>query len=93
MKQMPLSREAGRNIVPIIISNTQHFPVLQTRSPNTQYFQQFSTSDDPSLNNTNDLFSPDELFQIFTKAITELKQCKNKLGQIQVIASLLKYGL
>lgn len=43
----------------------------------------------------HDLFSIDELFNIFTTALADLKQCTNKIQQIHVVMSMVKhaYGL
>lgn len=40
-----------------------------------------------------DLFSMDELFTIFRNATAELKKCTTKLDQLNIIVSLLKYGV
>ena len=42
-------------------------------------------------NVNDDLFTTADLLKIFMKAAEELKNCKSKLDQIQVIASLLNY--
>lgn len=50
-------------------------------------------------NNTNggseseSLFNTAELFNIFSKAINDMRKCKNKLDQLQVIASLLSHAV
>lgn len=40
-----------------------------------------------------ELFSMTELMNIFKDAVTQLKQCKTRIDQIQVIASLLEYAV
>lgn len=40
----------------------------------------------------NDLFSIDQLFNIFTSSLDELSRCTTKIQQIQVVMSLLKYA-
>lgn len=41
---------------------------------------------------SNDLFSVDELFNIFTTALDDLQQCTTKIQQIQVVMSMVKYA-
>lgn len=45
-----------------------------------------------NCNTAEDLFSFNELFNIFMTSLTKLKQCKSKMDQLEVIASLLQYG-
>lgn len=46
----------------------------------------------PATDNTDEnLFSTAELFQIFTNTIGEIRKCKTKLDQIQIIANLISY--
>lgn len=40
----------------------------------------------------NDLFSVDELFDIFTTALDDLQRCTTKIQQIQVVMSMVKYA-
>lgn len=62
--------------------------------------QQCTTSSQPSghtyadaaRKNDCDLFSIDELFNIFASALDDLSRCTNKVQQIQVVMSLLKYA-
>lgn len=50
-------------------------------------------SDQLRLNNNQEqMYSFEELFQIFTTSASELARCTTKLEQIQVIMSLLKYA-
>lgn len=46
-----------------------------------------------SDDNDEELYSMSELFSIFKNAVSKIKQCKNKLDQISVIASLLEYAV
>lgn len=43
--------------------------------------------------NSNDLFTIDELFNIFTGAITDLRKCTTKTEQLNVIMSMVKYAI
>ncbi|XP_059220573.1 uncharacterized protein LOC131996983 [Stomoxys calcitrans] len=43
-------------------------------------------------NNQNDLFSIDELFDIFNSALSELSQCTNKVQQMYVVMSMVKHA-
>lgn len=43
--------------------------------------------------NTGDLFSIDELFQIFTGALSDLRKCRSKMEQLNVIMTMLKYAI
>lgn len=43
--------------------------------------------------NSEDLFSIDELFNIFTTAVTDLRKCNSKAEQLNVIMSMLKYAI
>lgn len=40
----------------------------------------------------NDLFSVDELFEIFMTALDDLQRCTTKIQQIQVVMSMVKYA-
>lgn len=44
-------------------------------------------------NNDEELFSISELLNIFKNAVSKIKQCRTKLDQISVIASLLEYAI
>lgn len=44
-------------------------------------------------NDENELFTMAELMNIFKGAVNQLKQCKTKIDQISVIASLLEYAV
>lgn len=44
-------------------------------------------------NTCGDLYSIDELFQIFTGAISDLRKCTTKIEQLNVIMSMLKYAI
>lgn len=44
-------------------------------------------------NSTTELFSTDELFNIFTEATAKLRNCTTKMEQISVIMGLLKYAV
>lgn len=41
----------------------------------------------------DDLYSTDELFSIFTEALIDLRKCKSKIEQINVIMTMLKYAV
>lgn len=45
------------------------------------------------LSNKNDLFSMEELFDIFQSAVQELNRCQTKNQQMKVIVSLLQYAV
>lgn len=40
----------------------------------------------------NDLFNIDELFNIFTTALSDLQKCTTKIQQIQIVMSMVKYA-
>lgn len=64
--------------------------VLSNSNSNDHQSQQNSTMD----NNANeDLFSTADLFKIFTNAIQDIRNCRTKLDQIQVIANLIQHVL
>lgn len=44
------------------------------------------------INEGNDLFTIDELFNIFSSALDDLSRCTSKVQQIHVVMSLLKYA-
>lgn len=44
------------------------------------------------LRANNDLFNIDELFNIFSTALSDLQKCTTKIQQIQVIMSMVKYA-
>lgn len=44
-----------------------------------------------NLGTNEDMFSTAELFQIFTSAIEQIRNCRSKLDQIQVISNLLSH--
>lgn len=67
-------------------SNTQRN--TQTRAaPATQSSNQHTFA---SSHTDNDLWSLAEVFQILKRSINELKQCKSKLDQLNVIANMLQ---
>lgn len=77
--------------------DNNNFPVINSSAGN-----QNNTSINLNQNNLtyanqvkakNDLFSLDELLSIFYTAVDQLKQCKSKLDQIQVISSLIKHAI
>lgn len=65
--------------------------------PLTQSFRDVVTRDEKPKMDTSttneDLFSTTELLQIFTNTIHQIRQCRTKLDQIQVITSLLNHVL
>lgn len=82
------------------LNDNQTFPQLpnQIRVNPNQYgkFKNDATFANQIKNNNqnqDDLFSIPELFKIFSNAVSQLKKCSSKLDQIQVIASLLQYGI
>lgn len=46
-----------------------------------------------SQQNADNLFSMSELFDIFQKAVVQLKRCETKMDQMQVIVSLLQHAI
>ncbi|XP_046805480.1 uncharacterized protein LOC124419548 [Lucilia cuprina] len=44
------------------------------------------------LKSNNDIFSIDELFDIFSKTMEDLSRCTSKVQQIQVVMSMVKYA-
>lgn len=58
----------------------------------TDYMNQEKSNTGSDQNETDEsLFSTAELLQIFTSAINQIKNCKTKLDQIQVIANLISH--
>lgn len=81
------------------LRNDRTFPTFPREKVNVSkradQFPGKSYADQLKSNNatSNDLFSMEELFQIFSKAVIQLKNCSSKLDQIQVITSLLQHGV
>lgn len=72
------------------------FPPLSNRIPPQNSFatHTHTYAQQVKLPHTSeDLFTTSELLQIFTGAVTKLKQCTTKLDQITIIASLLEYAI
>lgn len=73
----------------------QSFTPAPTPPPLTRSFRDTIVNNEESANvNTtgnNDLFTTAELLKIFMKSAEELRNCKSKLDQIQVITNLLSY--
>lgn len=80
---------------PALISN----PIAQSNVQSTSFTTNNATFSDVLKSNSiinndaSDLLSISELFQIFKKAFIEFKQCKTRMDQLQVLTSLLEYGL
>lgn len=73
--------------------NPPHFSpsVQHNATPNTQSYingKSFASC----LRENNDLFSIDELFEIFMSALNDLQQCTSKVQQIQIVMSMVKYA-
>lgn len=65
----------------------QHEPL--NNNPSTSY----ANVTQPPHAQHNELFSIDELFQIFTKSVSDLRNCRTKIEQLNVIMSMLKYAI
>lgn len=76
--------------------NTADFPAVnnQTNNNNTNYSYRpnMSVSYANQLKSNNDLFTVDELFNIFTAAMEDLQRCSSKVQQIKIVMSMLKYA-
>lgn len=59
---------------------------------NSQSYTVNNNSYASCLRENNELFTIDELFQIFMSALNDLQQCTNKVQQIQVVMSMVKYA-
>lgn len=72
--------------------NTCHFPSL---SGNQHHDANSSFRFNKSYSNVtkNDLFSPEEFFNIFDDALVKFYECKSKIDQIALIASLLRRAI
>lgn len=76
------------------VNNLADYPTLNktnTRNVINQRVNERSYAEQIK-SNTNDLFSVDELFDIFTSALDELSKCTSKVQQIQVVMSMVKYA-
>lgn len=63
-----------------------------TSLPRLSYAEALKSS--KRQNNTCDeLYSTDQLFSIFTEALVDLRNCKTKIEQINVIMTMLKYAV
>ncbi len=72
-----------------------HFTPAPIPPPLTRTFRDTVINNEESANvnptGNNDLFTTAELLKIFMKSAEELRNCKSKLDQIQVITNLLSY--
>lgn len=59
---------------------------------NNNYTSRNMTSYADCVRDNNNLFSIDDLFNIFTTALADLQQCTTKTQQIQVVMSMVKYA-
>lgn len=66
---------------------TQSYKNVLVNECHDDHYQQHDNS------GTQDLFSTAELFSIFTDAIQDIRNCRSKLDQIQVIAKLINHVL
>lgn len=60
--------------------------------PKSSYAEVLKTSS-RQRNIGGDLYSIEELFNIFTEAISDLRKCTTKMEQFNVIMSMLKYAI
>lgn len=73
-------------------ANTTHFS--PSAQHNNQHLHSYVNGNSYAscLRENNDLFSIDELFEIFMSALNDLQQCSTKVQQIQVVMSMVKYA-
>ncbi len=87
--------QPGRN--PKINQNTVHSVPPPNPPPLRRSFRDVVASKEnnqPNIENSNtseEMFTTAELFRIFTNAIEQIRNCKSKLDQIQVISELLSH--
>lgn len=87
------SQDKRTNYIPAPITTTT-CTKFQKCSLYTNNDQQYHQNNPNKNNNTDeDLFSTTELFKIFTNAIQDIKNCRTKLDQIQVMANLINHVL
>lgn len=70
---------------------TQHY--RNTYTQEKSYADQLRNNSNQTNHSDDELFSMSELLNIFKNAVSKIKQCKTKLDQITVIASLLEYAI
>lgn len=73
----------------------EHVPLTRTQIPTTtmNLVPTYADKVKEKPSHTQDLFSTDELFNIFIDASVQLKKCSSKLEQLQVIMGILKYAV
>lgn len=72
-------------------NNTNHNNIENSNNTNNRRIYN-NTSYANQLKTGNDLFSTDELFEIFTTAMDDLQRCTSKVQQIKVVMSMVKYA-
>lgn len=81
--------------------STSNHVLLPNPSANAHFINQQTTAQSNYVNGNsyascvrenNDLFSIDELFNIFMSTLSDLQKCSTKIQQIQVVMSMVKYA-
>ncbi|XP_037826793.1 uncharacterized protein LOC119614753 [Lucilia sericata] len=72
--------------------NGVEFPNLVNTTSRNNNIMNANVSYANQLKNNSDLFSVDELFDIFTTAMEDLQRCTSKVQQIKVVMSMVKYA-
>lgn len=91
------SRPPPRRQMPQVFENSlENFPQMPgSKIPTISHFGYSEAVKAPNqhLNTSSELFNIDELFNIFTGAIADLRKCESKMEQISVIMTMLKYAV
>lgn len=99
LRKPPSNQQQKQNQQQRKHNNINQYIPAPTPPPLTQSYRNVLSSSSEQQNqqfesNVNeDLFTTAELFKIFTNAIQDIKSCRTKLDQIQVIASLINHVL
>lgn len=72
--------------------NNSDFPTVNNNNVINNKRSNNNVSYANQLKSNNDLFSIDELFDIFTTAMEDLQRCTSKVQQIKVVMGMVKYA-
>lgn len=88
------SNSSSRGNTRIAAARANQTPLLPNPQHNNHNSQSYMNGNSYAacLRENNDLFSIEELFEIFMSALNDLQQCTNKIQQIQVVMSMVKYA-
>lgn len=65
-----------------------NFPSLTKNTQNNFSNSQYRSNETGFSNNQNDLFSPNECYQIFVEFLSQISKCNSRLEQIKVIGEM-----